>query len=180
MFELIPPERVTRTLQAWGCDGIVVRHPMRRLHEAAAEVGDPALALELAVRATTGGGHLLPSLDIAAATHGTAAGVVSLLTRVWTDGVSVPPATARLRELLGHQVSRHRFSSELTADSLTLHSKSGTFLNLRHEAGVVTTATGDRIAVAALTASTVAAASQPEADRAIGRAARAAVDVLRF
>jgi beta-lactamase class A len=183
VFELIPPERVTRTLQGWGCDGIVVRHPMRRLYEVAAAVapGDPVLALELAVRATTdGGGHVLPTLDIAAATHGTAAGLVALFGRVWTDDVSVPAATARLRELLGHQVNRNRFSSELTADSLTLHSKTGTFLNLRHEAGVVTTAAGDRVAVAALTASTVAAASQPEADRAIGRAARAAVDVLRL
>lgn len=37
----------------------------------------------------------------------------------------------------------------------------------------------DRIAVAALTESGVAAEVQPEVDRAIGRAARLAVEVLR-
>ncbi|WP_053205986.1 serine hydrolase [Jiangella muralis] len=181
VFALVPPERVTATLQDWGCDGIVVRHPMRRLYEAAAAVApdDPMLALELAVRATTdGGGHVLPTLDVAAATSGTAAGLVALVERIWTDDVSVPAATARLRELLGHQV-RQRIGAELAADAVTVSSKTGTFLNLRHEAGMVTTSTGDRVAVAALTASTVAARSQPEADRAIGRAARAAVDVLR-
>ncbi|SDU66036.1 serine hydrolase [Jiangella alkaliphila] len=182
VFALVPPERVTATLQGWGCDGIVVRHPMRRLYDAAtaAAAGDPVLALELAVRATTdGGGHVLPTLDVASATSGTAAGLVSLVERVWADDVSVPAATARLRELLGHQV-RQRIGAELAADSVTVSSKTGTFLNLRHEAGMVTTSTGDHVAVAALTASTVAARSQPEADRAIGRAARAAVDVLRI
>lgn len=180
VFELVPPERVTAVLQGWGCEGIVVRHPMRRLYDAAAAVApdDPVLALELAVRATTDGGHVLPTLDVASATSGTAAGLVSLVERVWTDDVSVPAATARLRELLGHQV-RQRIGAELAADAVTVSSKTGTFLNLRHEAGMVTTSTGDRVAVAALTASTVAARSQPEADRAIGRAARAAVDVLR-
>ncbi|RIQ34163.1 serine hydrolase [Jiangella rhizosphaerae] len=183
VFALVPPERVTATLQGWGCEGIVVRHPMRLLYEAAAAVApdDPVLALELAVRATTdGGGHVLPTLDVAAATSGTAAGLVSLVERIWTDDVSVPAATARLRELLGYQVNRNRMTSELAGDSVTVASKTGTFLNLRHEAGMVTTSAGDRIAVAALTASTVAARSQPEADRAIGRAARAAVDVLRL
>ncbi|WP_051426279.1 serine hydrolase [Jiangella gansuensis] len=183
LFELVPPEEVTRTLQAWGCEGIVVRHPMRRLYDAVAAVApdDPVLALELAVRATTeGGGHVLPTLDVAAATSGTAAGMVGLLARVWTDAVSVPAATGRLRELMGHQVNRQRMVSELASDAVTVRSKTGTFLNLRLEAGVVETSTKDRIAVAAFTASTVPARSQPEADRAIGRAARAAVDVLRL
>ncbi|PSK95555.1 beta-lactamase class A [Haloactinopolyspora alba] len=183
VFELVPPVHVTRALQEWGCGGIVVRHPMRVFYEAARAVApdDPALALELAVRATTdGGGHVLPTLDIASATRGTARGLVALFARIWTDAISVPAATGRLRELLGQQASRHRMVAELTTDSITVRSKTGTFLNLRHEAGVVETSTGDRIAVAALTASTVAATHQPEAERAIGRAARAAVDVLRL
>lgn len=183
VFGLVPPAFVTERLQEWGCQGVVVRHGMRLLYDAMAAVApdDPALALELAVRATTdGGGHVLPSLDVASATSGTARGLTTLLTQVWTDSISVPAATARLRDLLGRQVNRNRMVGEIASDSITVSSKTGTFLNLRHEIGVVTTSTGDRIAVAVLTASTVPAMHQPEADRAIGRAGRAAVDVLRL
>ncbi|WP_298325348.1 serine hydrolase [Haloactinopolyspora sp.] len=183
VFELVPPTLVTTTLHEWNCPSVVVRHPMRVLYDAAAAVApdDPALALELAVRATTeGGGHVLPSLDIASATSGTARGLVLLLERIWTDSISVPAATQRLRDLLGRQLGRNRMVAELASDSVTVSSKTGTFLNLRHEAGVVSTATGDRIAVAVLTASTIPAVHQPEVDRAIGRAARVAVDVLRL
>ncbi len=183
VFELVPPAVVNEALQRWGCEGVVVRHRMRTLYDAMSAVApeDPILALELAVRATTsGGGHVLPSLDIASATSGTANGIVSLLGRIWMDAIGAPAATARLRSLLGRQVSRHRMAAELASDSVTVSGKTGTFLNLRHEAAVVETSTGDRVAVAACTASTITATHQPEVDRAIGRAARAALDVLRL
>ena len=65
------------------------------------------------------------------------------------------------------------------SDDVTLASKTGTFLDLRHEAGVVELAGGDRFAVVALTRSEVPATEQLEADFAIGHAARVCVDALR-
>jgi len=183
VFELVPPAAVTAALRRWGCADVVVRHTIRALYDAVAAVApdDPAIRLELAIRATTaGGGHVLPMLDITQASHGTARGVVALLARVWTDDLGPQESTARLRELMSLQVARQRIAAELASDATTVSAKSGTFFNLRHEVGVVTTADGDRIAIAALTASTVAALVQPEADRAIGRAARLATDVLRW
>lgn len=183
LFALVPPREVNDALVGWGCDGIAVRHPMRTLHDSIRAVApdDPEVRLELAIRSTTrGGGHVIPALDVAVASAGTARGLVTLLCRVWTDDVGDPSATARLRELLRLQVARDRMAHALASDAVQVASKTGTFFNLRHEAGVVSTSTGDRIALAALTASTVPALLQPDADRSIGRAARAAVDVLRL
>lgn len=183
LFALVPPSDVAHTLRGWSCDGIVVRHPVRRLYDTIALVapGDPALALELAICATTdGGGHAFHALDVASANTGTARALVRLVERIWTDQISVPGATARLRDLLGGQVARHRMASEVASDSTRISSKTGTFLNQRHEVGMIENTSGDRVAVAALTASTVNAHLQPEADFAIGYAARRAYDVLRW
>ncbi|KQZ75990.1 serine hydrolase [Nocardioides sp. Root151] len=183
LFEITPPAAVADRLAAWGCTGIQVRHPIRTLYDAvsAASSDDPVLALELAIRATTGGGgHVLPALDSGTATCGTSRGLVDLMDKVWNDRVSVPTATARLRELLGGQVNGARLASGLSSDLVRVHSKTGTFLNLRHEAGTICSSAGDRIAVAALTASTVPSRVQPEAERAIALAGRAAFEVLRF
>lgn len=182
VFRLVPPRQVTDVLGHWGCDGVVIRHPIRALFDAIyAVAADERLALELAIRATTGGGgHELPALDVASASCGTARGLVSLLCRVWTDAVSVPEVTDRLRMFMARQITSNRVGRELASDSLQVASKTGTFFNLRHDTGVVATSSGDRIAVAAMTASSVPAIVQPEADRAIGQAAREAVDVLRL
>lgn len=181
-FATVSPRQVTDALARWGCDGVVIRHPIRTLFDAIyAAAADERLALELAIRATTGGGgHELPALDVASASCGTARGLVGLLGKVWTDAVSVPDATERLRTLMALQLTSNRMVRELASDSVQVASKTGTFFNLRHDAGVVSTSSGDRVAVAALTASSVPAMLQPEADRAIGSAARDAVDVLRL
>ena len=135
--------------------------------------------MELAIRGTApGGGHPIEQLDPARANAGDAAGLADLLADVWADRVADPRATAELRSALGHQLTRHRFAGELVSDLTTLRSKTGTFLNLRHEAGVCETAYGDRVVIVALTASSVNAVEQPEADAAIGAAARAAVEAL--
>ncbi|MDN5852605.1 MAG: class A beta-lactamase-related serine hydrolase [Actinomycetia bacterium] len=181
-FAEVSPRQVTEALARWGCDGVIIRHPIRTLFDAIyAAAADERLALELAIRATTGGGgHELPALDVASASCGTARGLVGLLCKVWTDAVSVPDVTERLRTVMALQLTSNRMVRELASDSVQVASKTGTFFNLRHEAGVVSTSGGDRIAVAAMTASSVPAILQPEADRAIGWAAREAVDVLRL
>ncbi len=182
LFELVPEEEVTARLRAWGYEELVIRHPMRALYDAVARWSDNdmRLALRMAAAATTaGGGHTLPVLDVTSGNVGSARALVALVSDIWTDAVAVPAATARVRQLMSTPVTRHRLGAELVSDSVSVRSKTGTFLHARHEVGVVETSTGDRIAVAALTESSVPAEVQPEVDRAIGRAARLAVEVLR-
>lgn len=172
---------MTAQLNAWGRQDIVVRHEIREIYDAMAQVPEASAPqlLELAVRATTrGGGHVIPQLDNSRANSGTAKALVALLEAVWTDTISTPGATAALRIALGHQMTRHRMGAEVVSDLTRLHAKTGTFLNLRHEIGVITTDSGSELAVAALSVSSVPAQQQPEADAAIGAAARAALESL--
>ncbi|HLS64325.1 MAG TPA: serine hydrolase [Ruania sp.] len=182
LFDLLPEEDVTAQLSRWGHHDIIVRHRMVALYEAVARwsENDMRLALQTAAGATTaGGGHSLPVLDAVAGNVGTAAALVRLLADIWTDQVATPAATAQLRDLLGSRVTADRLGLELASDRIRVRSKTGTFLHSRHEAGVVEIGDGERIAVAALTESSVPAMVQPEVDRAIGRAARLAVECLR-
>jgi len=180
LLDRVPPAQVSAALAAWGLGGIVCRHRLGELHEATARVAtDEATALELAVRAATeGGGHAIDMLDVAAANVGTARALTDLLGAVWSDTVATPQVCARVREAMGDQLTSHRFAPELRTDAVRVSTKTGTFLNLRHDAGVVETA-GAVIVVVALTESRVPVLADPGADAAIGRAARSAVETLR-
>ncbi|MDT9594716.1 serine hydrolase [Nocardioides zeae] len=168
---------VDRRLSELGFPDLVVRHEMRAIYGTDDAVGRVGLGLT-AGGGTPGGGHLVPELDPHRANVGTARALLDLLARVWADEVSTPRACADLRAALGRQPTRHRLAAELASDAVTVRSKTGTFLDLRHEVGVVETPT-HRIAVAALTRSGVPANVQIEADLAIGHAARELVDHLR-
>lgn len=171
------PAEVTSRLAALGCDDIVVRHTMAALYGTDDAVAQVGLGLA-ATGGTPGGGHLVPELDPHRANAGTARALLDLLGRVWADEVSTPRACADLRAALGRQPTRHRLPVELASDTVVVRSKTGTFLDLRHEVGVVETPT-HAVAVVALTRSSVPAAVQVEADLAIGHAARLLVDFLR-
>ena len=67
---------------------------------------------------------------------------------------------------------RHRLAPDFESDAARWSSKTGTFLHLRHEAGVVEHASGETLVVVALTAGTTAALTQPVAEQAIGHACR--------
>lgn len=62
---------------------------------------------------------------------------------------------------------------------LRVSGKTGSFLQLRHEIGVVETDASDRIAIAALTTSARRAAIAHDIDLDIGAAARAAFEAMR-
>lgn len=181
LFDLIPVAEVDARLRAWGCEGIRVRHRMNHMYECAAGAAgnDFSLALELAVRDERAGRHTIGTLDPAHANLGSAAALVDLLQRVWRDEISRPRATAEVRRLMGLQVFTQRLASELRADSLRLSGKTGTFLHLRHEIGVVEADSGDRVAMAALTRADRRAGLAPDIDFAIGNAARRAFEALR-
>ncbi|KUN41006.1 serine hydrolase [Streptomyces longwoodensis] len=181
LFDLVPVADVDARLRAWGCAGLHVRHRVNHMYECAAGAAgnDFSLALELAVRDERAQRHTIRTLDPAHANTGTAAGLVALLQRVWRDEVAQPRATAELRRLMGHQVFSQRLAAELRTDSLRVSGKTGTFLHLRHEIGVIEADSGTRIAMAALTRADRRAAQAPDIDLAIGIAARQAFEALR-
>ncbi|MFF8726911.1 serine hydrolase [Streptomyces sp. NPDC015171] len=181
LLDLVPPAQVDARLRAWGCAGIRVRHRMNHLYECAAGAAgnDFSLALELAVRDEGAGRHTIETLDPARANAGSAAALVGLLHRVWCDEIAAPRATAELRRLMGLQVFTQRLASDLRADTLRWSGKTGTFLHLRHEIGVVEAESGDRVAMAALTRAGRRAGLAADIDLAIGVAAREAFEALR-
>ncbi|BCM65261.1 MULTISPECIES: serine hydrolase [Streptomyces] len=181
LLDLVPVADVDARLRAWGCDGIRMRHRMNHLYECAAGAAgnDFSLALELAVRDERAGRHTIETLDPAHANAGSAAALVGLLRRVWCDEIAGPRATAELRRLMGLQVFTQRLASDLRADSLRWSGKTGTFLHLRHEIGVLEADSGDRVAMAALTRADRSAGLAADIDLAIGVAGREAFEVLR-
>lgn len=183
LFDLTPPDRVTAQLRAWGLTGITVRHRTEELVETPEEhlgPGQAHLAHALAIGASTAGrGHRLPQLDTSRANTGTARAWADLLQALWLPS-AVPSATAmRVRELMRHNLVRHRLAPDFSSDATVWYSKTGTLLNLRHEAGVVEHTDGRCFAVVALTESLVPARVQPGAEALMGRAARALRDHLR-
>jgi beta-lactamase class A len=182
LFERRSPAQVTERLRDLGIMQITVRHSIRNLHETLAERLEPEelpQALVLAIRASTnGGGHLIPQLDVTHANAGTSRAVVDLLERIWTDP-ALADEHASIRRLLGMNLMRHRLAPDLESDDAAWFSKTGTFLHLRHEVGVLEHADGARIAIAALSESSVPARIQPGAEQALGYATRLLHDQVR-
>jgi beta-lactamase class A len=175
LFDLVPPEEVDACLRAWDCGDIRIRHRVQRMYECAAGVSgnDFTLALELAVRDERSGRHTIETLDPAHANAGTAAALVDLLGRVWRDTIAHPEATA------GLQLFTQRIAGDLRTDTIRVSGKTGTFLHLRHDIGVVEAESGHRVAMAALTRSRRRARQAPDVDLAIATAARRAFETLR-
>lgn len=180
LFALVPPSEVDRVLADVGVTGIAVRHPMRDILDV---FGDPAglhLAHALAISARTpGGGHPVAHLDVSRANVGTARVLADLLQRLWRPSAIHPDVAARVRTLMGDGMLQRRLGPDFISDATAWASKSGTLLNLRHDAGVVEHEDGESYAVVALTESSVPAAAQPAVDALIGHVARALHDHLR-
>ncbi|MQA05262.1 MAG: serine hydrolase [Streptosporangiales bacterium] len=181
LLDLVGVDGMQQSLRSWGCQGIRFRHPMQRMYECAAGAAgnDFGLAMELAIQSDSTGQHAIETLDPDRGNVAGADGLVDLLQRVWLDQVAVPEATAELRRLMSLQVFTHRLAADLRTDTVRVSGKTGTFLHLRHEIGVVEAETGDRVAVAALTRSTRRAKVAHDIDLAIGAAARTAFEALR-
>lgn len=173
LFALVAPPAVDRWVDSLGVRGIRVRHSIRSLYQSIAERvegADLAVLHRLVVAADrTGAPSPIPQLDPDAANAGTARAFADLLTRIWG---SEHDRVGALRDLMGANLVRHRLAPDFSSDRTRWFSRTGSFLNLRHEVGVVEHTSGRRIAVCALTRSAVAASDQPAAEAAIGRAAR--------
>lgn len=184
LFDLTAPAEVTAELRRLGFDGITVRHHIRDLTRTLAERLEPAeahLVHSLAIGAVTvGHGHPVPQLDVSRANAGSARAFVDLLQGLWRPSSVHPRVAARVRELMGDHVLRHRLAPDFASDASRWSSKTGTLLNLRHEVGVVEHADGQAFAVAALTESRVPAVTQPDAEALMAQVARTLRDQLRM
>ncbi|MEU0103371.1 serine hydrolase [Streptomyces sp. NPDC006267] len=104
--------------------------------------------------------------------------ITRLLRLVWCDEAGPAQACARVRDLMGRQVFRHRLVSGFP-DEVTVAAKTGTLPGLHMEAGVVGYPDGRRYAVAVFARTRELAATRTAVDAALGATARIAVDSLR-
>ncbi|MFF1571695.1 serine hydrolase [Leifsonia sp. NPDC058292] len=183
LLALVSAEAVMADLDRLGVRGIAVRHPFAELSDTPLERFAPDeahLAHALAIRGSTpANGHPVRQLDVARTNTVTARGFADLLELVWRErGVNAEVA-ARLQEYLHGNMVRHRLAPDLAADDARWASKTGTLLNLRHEAGVLENADGTRFAIVALSTSSVAASTQFAAEAALGAAVRELYSALR-
>lgn len=183
LLAIVPAAEVMADLDALGLRGIAVRHPFAELSDTPLERFEPGeahLAHTLAIRGSTPAhGHPVRQLDVARTNTVTARGFADLLEAVWRERGIPAAVSARLREHLHGNAIRHRLAPDLASDDARWASKTGTILNLRHEAGVLERADGTRYAIVALSASSVPASVQPAAEAALGAAARALYEGLR-
>jgi len=126
----------------------------------------------------SGGAGELPAGVAGRATCGTPADLTRLLQLVWTDGAAQPEACAFVRDLMARQLLRTRIASGF-GPGVRVSAKSGTLPGLRWEAGVVEYPDGARYAVAVCAVGPDPGRTGVEADLALGRAAREAVERLR-
>ena len=126
-------------------------------------------------------GELLASrtFDAARTTRTTAREMTGLLAAIWRDEAGDPRACAEVRRLMGLQVTRDRLAAGFPAE-VRVAAKSGSWFRVvRNEIGVAEYEDGRRYALAVFTRTAEPQARRPDVDRAIGEAARAAVDSLR-
>lgn len=117
-------------------------------------------------------------LDPARTTRTTPRETTALLLAVWLADGLPEAACAAARAVLARQVWPHRMRSGFP-DEVRVSGKTGTFGHVRNEVGVVEDPDGGRYAVAVFLRLPTPAAIAPDADRAIGRLAAAAVHDLR-
>lgn len=121
----------------------------------------------------------LRAADPRLTTSGTAREITRLLTMIWTDTAGTAACCEQVRRILGLQVWPHRLASGFPEDGIRISGKTGTLLRWRNEVGVVDYPDGGRYAVAVFSRARQLSEKHPEADAAIGKSARIAVDYLR-
>ncbi|MFD7316082.1 serine hydrolase [Streptomyces sp. NPDC059883] len=104
--------------------------------------------------------------------------ITRLLRLIWQDEAGPPEACARVRELMGRQIFRHRLVSGFP-DEVRVAAKTGTLPGLHAEAGVVHYPDGGRYAVAVFARTGDPVTHRTAVDSAIGAAARITVEALR-
>lgn len=149
------------------------------LHASLLADSGAATMAELWALLDTGTLARLRALDPARTSRGTAIDMTRLLGRVWDDTAASAESCAQMRRMLGLQVWPHRLASGFPYEDVLVSGKTGTLLTIRNEVGVVEYPDGGRYAVAVFTRASAPTPVAPQADAAIGAAARLAVRALR-
>ncbi|WIV52665.1 serine hydrolase [Amycolatopsis nalaikhensis] len=116
----------------------------------------------------------LRALDPLRTSASTPREMTSLLAALWAD----PGPGARVLGWMTAQVSWHRLAAGFPPE-VAVAAKTGTLPGIRNEIGVVTYPDGAAYAVAVFTVAEAETLRRPDIDRAIGDAARTAVEALR-
>jgi len=134
---------------------------------------DPALA-EVQQRVRTSA-----ALDPARTTRTTPRDMVRLLRGIWTDQAGRAEACARVRDLMAHQLTRHRLASGFHPP-VRVAAKSGGLLGvIRNEVGVIDYPDGQCYLAAIFTRAGTPNGGEAAINTAIGRAAATAISALR-
>ncbi len=135
-------------------------------------IGAPRDVLRTIIEDTSAGCPLR-ALDPLRTSATTPREMTTLLAAIWAGDMGAP-----VREWMSAQVSRHRLAAGFPPE-VAVAGKTGTMPGIRNEIGVATYPDGASYAVAVFTAGGAETLRRPDIDRAIGEAARAAVDQLR-
>jgi beta-lactamase class A len=122
----------------------------------------------------TAAGLPLRALDPLRTSATTPREMTALLSAIRSD----PGPGAQVLEWMSAQVSWHRLTAGFPPE-VAVAAKTGTMPGIRNEIGIATYPDGESYAIAAFTAGGAETLRRPDIDRAIGDAARAAVDQLR-
>ncbi|SFW71827.1 serine hydrolase [Amycolatopsis australiensis] len=126
------------------------------------------------IMADKAAGRPLRALDPSRTSSTTPRDMTRLLAAIWAD----PGPGARVRGWMAAQVSWHRLTAGFPPE-VAVAGKTGTMPGIRNEIGIATYPDGAAYAVAVFTVGGAETLRRPDIDRAIGDAARAAVDQLR-
>lgn len=184
VMDLVGIDQIDKTMRDLGLASVTVPYTCRTLYDQlAADTGvnsadefDELLADQQAARLQRVRGSAV--LDPERTNAGTPADVTRLLGMIWRDEAGPPEACAEVRRIMALQVWPHRLRSGFP-DGVKVAGKTGTLPFIRNEAGLVEYPDGGRYAVAVFLRLAVADWTMPDADRAIGTAARLAVEHLR-
>ncbi|GAA4670628.1 serine hydrolase [Amycolatopsis dongchuanensis] len=117
------------------------------------------------------------ALDPSATNASTPRDLTRLLALIADDRAGPPEACAWVRDLMSRQLNWHRLTAAFPPE-VAVWGKTGSLPALRNEIGVVSYPGGPRYAVAVFTRAEVLTGRLPHVDRAIGEAARQAVEDL--
>jgi beta-lactamase class A len=135
-------------------------------------IGAPRDVLRTIIEDTSAG-RPLRALDPLRTSASTPREMTALLSAIWAADAGAP-----VREWMSAQVSWHRLTAGFPPE-VAVAGKTGTMPGIRNEIGVATYPDGTAYAVAVFTTGGAETLRRPDIDRAIGAAARAAVDQLR-
>jgi beta-lactamase class A len=143
------------------------------------DTGRLTLPEAVALLASNNTVHETAAFDPAYTTATSAADTNRVLECIWTDTAASPEQCSLMRTILGQQIWPHRIRSAFPFDDVTVAGKTGTIGPIRNEVAVVSFPSETPIAISVFTRAARLDLFLPAVDRAIGLAARIAVNALR-